>query len=712
MDSTVSISKGCFIYNNGFNKKKHHRKEKKAHNVSLFNEHFISDDWYKSFKSLWNDVEERLQALNNETYGRILKGLVHFVKECHNDETSAFFSEILPCATLLTGINHPDHTTQFEALKEQLLCKVTPHVTIVRSQNSSTIKLLIENIVSHFINADCLDLKYSDELDDSQNDTQLTVKRSQCTMAVLKSWYQELYSTYERSPTKKKKSKKSANQLVIIIPDFENFNSNTLQDLILILSSYSSTLPFVLIFGVATSVSTLHKNFPYHVSSKLSIQVFQSHSSTVYLNQILEKVFLVDSCPFQLSDKPFKFLMDVFLFYDFSVTGFIQGIKFCMMEHFHGSRIKSLCCPKTYIDAAIRNLTDEDLENVRHLPSFRPYVESMPPETRISLLLDNESLTVYLSQALNCFHTYLSNFHTALKLLRIFVASLPTAPLGKQIRELYGVCISSAVVESSQYKECIQLLGFLSKEEVITMLKRSLNLLNKSTSSPIEAKCEADDFSTVSKDLLDHYNSIESASWTIIETDDEVMNIPDKLDRKQLKEKLLSASAKKKSASEYEKAREKLLQYLTKNVFEPFLKPAQSQPFYEIFFFSDVYNVKKHIVGTPRAAIHTALVNPASYLQCKCCALPREETILSTLPDLSIIYKLYLECGKMINLYDWLQAFVTVLDPLENDDDDNERRDIDPQIQARFTSAVSEMQFLGFIKTSKRKTDHVTRLTW
>lgn len=207
-----------------------------------------------------------------------------------------------------------------------------------------------------------------------------------------------------------------------------------------------------------------------------------------------------------------------------------------MMEHFHGSRIKSLCCPKTYIDDAISNLTNEDLENVRNLLSFRPYVESKPLATRVSLLLNDESLKIYLSEALHCFHAYLSNFHTALKLLRIFVSNLPTAPLGKQIRELYGVCISSAVVESSQYKECIQLLGFLSKEEVIAMLNKSLNLLNKSTSSSTEVKCETDDFSTVSKDLLDHCNNIDSASWTIKETENEIMSLPENLDRKQLKE--------------------------------------------------------------------------------------------------------------------------------------------------------------------------------
>ena len=32
--------------------------------------------------------------------------------------------------------------------------------------------------------------------------------------------------------------------------------------------------------------------------------------------------------------------------------------------------------------------------------------------------------------------------------------------------------------------------------------------------------------------------------------------------------------------------------------------------------------------------------------------------------------------------------------------------------QARFTQSVSALQFLGFVRPSKRKTDHMQRLTW
>ena len=51
---------------------------------------------------------------------------------------------------------------------------------------------------------------------------------------------------------------------------------------------------------------------------------------------------------------------------------------------------------------------------------------------------------------------------------------------------------------------------------------------------------------------------------------------------------------------------------------------------------------------------------------------------------------------------------------IQGNSEENETEDgiVDPRLHARFSRAVSELQFLGFIKPSKRKTDHVERLTF
>jgi origin recognition complex subunit 3 len=57
--------------------------------------------------------------------------------------------------------------------------------------------------------------------------------------------------------------------------------------------------------------------------------------------------------------------------------------------------------------------------------------------------------------------------------------------------------------------------------------------------------------------------------------------------------------------------------------------------------------------------IFTALEAPHTYLQCECC---KDDEMAATMEDISIMYKLYKECGRLINLQDWYNAFRSVVD--------------------------------------------------
>lgn len=50
--------------------------------------------------------------------------------------------------------------------------------------------------------------------------------------------------------------------------------------------------------------------------------------------------------------------------------------------------------------------------------------------------------------------------------------------------------------------------------------------------------------------------------------------------------------------------------------------------------------------------------------------------------DVCVAYKLHLECGRLINLYDWLQAFLSVVDPEE---EATGKKKIDKQLQYPFS---------------------------
>lgn len=255
-------------------------------------------------------------------FSKVLDNLLKFVKQ-----PPIIDPESIPTAAILTGINLPDHATLFNNLKSQIKSEITPLVAILYSDDCSSLKSLTENLVYQLIvgkQSDVSDSDLSDESDAEHN----IIKKSQCTFATLADWYySEASWVLLNTPKKKIKAIRKRKSLVVILPDFESLSPSVLQDFILITSSYLYQIPFVLIFGVATSLDAIHKSLPFKVSSKLTIEVFQSERSITYLNTVVENVFLNPSTCFYLTGKPFKLLTDVFLFYDFSVNGFILGVK-------------------------------------------------------------------------------------------------------------------------------------------------------------------------------------------------------------------------------------------------------------------------------------------------------------------------------------------------------------------------------------------------
>lgn len=104
-----------------------------------------------------------------------------------------------------------------------------------------------------------------------------------------------------------------------------------------------------------------------------------------------------------------------------------------MMEHYYGDNTKSLCCNREMLDEAIINLSAEDLENIRRLPSFRPFLESQDSKTKISLFKDDNFFKEALFEQMNKLHEYLYSFYACLRLFAAFVKDLPKNVLGKSV---------------------------------------------------------------------------------------------------------------------------------------------------------------------------------------------------------------------------------------------------------------------------------------
>lgn len=61
------------------------------------------------------------------------------------------------------------------------------------------------------------------------------------------------------------------------------------------------------------------------------------------------------------------------------------------------------------------------------------------------------------------------------------------------------------------------------------------------------------------------------------------------------------------------------------------------------------------------------------------------------MPDISIAYRLLLESGQQVNIYDWMMAFNTIVNSNTADDDFND--DIPADIQYVFQANVFFLKF-------------------
>ena len=91
--------------------------------------------------------------------------------------------------------------------------------------------------------------------------------------------------------------------------------------------AYREKLPFLLIFGVATTVDVIHRTLPHGTTSKMAINSFSSVPSIHLLANFVEALVMDLKIPFKLSGRVLEFLLTTFSLHDLSVNHFLMGLK-------------------------------------------------------------------------------------------------------------------------------------------------------------------------------------------------------------------------------------------------------------------------------------------------------------------------------------------------------------------------------------------------
>lgn len=176
------------------------------------------------------------------------------------------------------------------------------------------------------------------------------------------------------------------------------------------------------------------------------------------------------------------------------------------------------------------------------------------------------------------------------------------------------------------------------------------------------------------------------------------------------RQQLASNMQQTRQKDPFNQARDKLSPLL-KHVFD-LCPPLQTLPLHEILLYSNSIELSRAAGGLeggaePRTAIFTALRQPSQTL---------DVDQPFKLPDIVVAFRLLAEGGRLVSLYDWFNSFAmarTAANMASHSSDDGTKTVISPaEMQARFSRACSELEFIGVLKYTNRKTDHVARLAF
>ncbi|KAI4539300.1 hypothetical protein MG293_010692 [Ovis ammon polii] len=708
--ATSSVSKGCFVFKPNFKKRKisvpiedYFNKGKNTSEDSKLR--------FETYQLIWQQMKSETERLQEELNKNLFDSLIEFLQTSHSGlwkNSEDWSCEIklreIPTAALILGVNVTDHDLTLRSLTEVLQNNVTPYVVSLQAKDCPDMKHFLQKLVSQLM--DCkVDVQSKEK-----ESVQVIQKNVHYSMDSLSAWYMSVTQKTDPKMPRKKRTFSSQWQsppVVLILKDMESFTTKVLQDFIIISSQHLHEFPLILIFGIATSPVVIHRLLPHAVSSLLCIELFQSLSCKEHLTTVLDKLLLTTQFPFKLSEKVLQILTNIFLYHDFSIQNFIKGLQLSLLEHFYSQPLSVLCCNLPEAKRRTHFLSANQCENIRRLPSFRRYVEKQSSQKQVALLTSDRSLKEETQSLLENLHVYHTNYFLVLRCLHQFTSSLPKYPLGRQIRELYCMCLEKNIWDSEEYASVLQLLRLLAKDELMAMLQNCFKVFQSSS---------AKELGNTAKKIEEFLAQFQSLDETKEEEDTSQLQSKglQKTDLYHLQKSLLEMKelrSTSKRQTKFEVLREQVVSFVDSLVRE-YLLPPDTQPLHETLYFSSAHTLRQHLNAAPRVALHTALNNPYYYLKNE--ALRSEEgCIPNVAPDICIAYKLHLECSRLINLVDWSEAFATVVTAAEKMDANSvtseERNEV---IHARFIRAVSELELLGFIKPTKQKTDHVARLTW
>ena len=484
-------------------------------------------------------------------------------------------------------------------------------------------------------------------------------------------------------------------QVAITFQDTEAFDSELLSELIQMLGYYQNRIPFVLIFCLATSIEFLQQRL-----SRRAVQTLDGRSFDVApLSDEVEQVFeaIIDRPPIWIGSNLMSMLFERQNDYIQSIDSLLDEVQYAYMSFYYANALALFRDE----DMQLKDIPKDHFAAVRNLPSFRSwFAEGIRRNGGLQswkdLLEDDSLLHQTIRDRLKANQDALSDMMRALHVIQELQRYNPGTQVTPRSK-LYIQAMSNKLHGSSLIRSLLlstRKAPSDTMDEIITAIVRIL----KSSQFHQEFQKTRLELYELLKDQQDVGQPLRS--------EDDVQN---STLRTTVVAQKVELSKQKSTLSKRDAAYTKVLRKFTdllEQYFQKTLIDPKSLPFNEVFIYDLKSPHREVFTPRPRHAIERALAAPHDYLDCDCCAPGKgdgdEQTLSASQPATAVLYQLYLESGGLINASDLWQAFQAVMGDERTDE----------QNMALFQRALAELKYLGLVKNTRKRVDHVVKVAW
>ncbi|KUI66814.1 Origin recognition complex subunit 3 [Cytospora mali] len=640
----------------------------------------------KLFVDAWSAIDARIQNVLRESNRSTLSAVASFVREAPAEEPTK-----IPAALIVTGPNIASQDLLFEQMAESLGPSVRGRVVRLRSAEAPNLKVTLKKIIRDVTR----------QASGDEGDAELAVGKDG-----------RKYLDYDLEALHAHFKPHESKQVIVAFQDSEAFDTGLLSDLITLFNSWKDRVSFTLLFGIATSVEL----FQARLLKSTSQHLYGAQFDVVQTSSVLESIFKAavahGANPLVIGPGLLSSLVERQQSQVAGIQVFISSYAY--MCHFYGNPLSILLVGG--------KPQPEHLEALRNLPSFRTHIEEIIEAgglDRSRSLLDDDAYL--LAEQRKTISTATARWQV--QLLR----SLSLLQASDLLQGDFITTYINALADGINLQAEDSVLNSVKRMppvEVSSLLERLLNTIKNGNRElgmpgwPTEGKELVHSLSTFSEQIAVLQSQAQQKGKTLRNQH----SAQGKVLRTTVVAQKVQLSKDESSLTKEDKAFTELLEKLAGILADATAcQPSDTVLFHELWIYESRSPHKDVFTPRPGTVFERALSRPHDYLACTCCGKVGGGNA-STLPVTSILYHLYEEAGALVNVADLWSAFYALVGAAEDDGDD---QNSEPKTEKAvgngydertalmlFYQGLAELKEMGFVKATKKRADHIAKLTW